>query len=265
MSSITLPLALAAGVVSFASPCFLPIVPVYVGYLAGSRPAAGDGGDARHAGTPRHGGVAQLGGTTQDGGTALAVRTRRATLTQACAFVAGFSAVFTALWASIGVVGYLAGDYRDLLRVLGGAVLIVMGLHVAGLIQISALYRTVRPLQASMHAPASTRRSVLLGVAFGAGWSPCIGPVLGGVIGLASMSATVGEGAALLAAYCLGLGIPFVLVALGADEMHRRMHLFARHEMAVGLISGALLVAAGFLMITDLFARLSGALPTIGL
>lgn len=249
MSGITLPLALAAGVVSFASPCFLPIVPVYVGYLAGETDRARD---------------------------------RRGTLLQACAFVAGFSVVFVALWVSIGLIGYVVGGYRDILRVIGGAVLVLMGLHVAGLIDIPVLSRTLRPIAAPaiMHsagAPpvigaasgvrtaASTRRSILLGVAFGAGWSPCIGPILGGVIGLASVSTTVGEGAALLTAYCLGLGLPFVLVALGADELHRRLRFFTRHAMGVALVSGALLVGAGFLMITDLFARLSGALPTIGL
>jgi cytochrome c-type biogenesis protein len=259
MSGITVPLALAAGVVSFASPCFLPIVPVYVGYLAGS-----GAGTPPVASGPAAGSASLVPGSGA-ASTRVLTRARRATVTQACAFVAGFSVVFVALWASIGLVGYAAGDYRDPLRVLGGAVLVVMGLHVAGLIDIPVLSRTMRPVQAPVHAPASTRRSMLLGVAFGAGWSPCIGPILGGVIGLASVSATVGEGAALLAAYCLGLGIPFVLVALGADELHRRMHLFARHEMAVGLISGALLVTAGFLMITDLFGRLSGALPPIGL
>lgn len=247
MDAVTLPLALVAGVVSFASPCFLPIVPVYVGYLAGGDP---------HAGTPA----------------------RRTTLAQASAFVLGFSLVFVGVWASIGVVGYALGEYRSWLRVVGGAVLIVMGLHVAGLIEIPVLHRTLRAGGGSLRASGasaatpghglgapSLRRSGLLGLAFGAGWTPCIGPILGGVIGLASVSGTVGQGAVLLAAYCVGLGLPFVLVALGAQEIHRRLGVLRRHETAVALTSGALLVAAGFLIVTDLFARVSGLFPTVGL
>lgn len=235
MATLTLPLVILAGIVSFASPCFLPIVPVYIGYLAGGQ----------HA----------------DETTA-----RRHALVQSCAFVLGFALVFIGLWASIGLIGHVLGDYRDLLRVVGGAVLIVMGLHVAGLIEISALYRTVRPVDASISdTKATLPRSLLLGVAFGAGWSPCIGPILGGVLGLATVSDTVGQGALLLVAYCLGLGLPFVLVALGAGEIHRRMSFFRRHETAVALTSGGLLIATGFLMVTNLFGRLTGLVPTFGL
>jgi hypothetical protein len=121
MSGITVPLALAAGVVSFASPCFLPIVPVYVGYLAGS-----GAGTPPVASGPAAGSASLVPGSGA-ASTRVLTRARRATVTQACAFVAGFSVVFVALWASIGLVGYAAGDYRDPLRVLGGAVLVVMG------------------------------------------------------------------------------------------------------------------------------------------
>ncbi|WP_116115428.1 cytochrome c biogenesis CcdA family protein [Austwickia chelonae] len=234
MTGVTLPLAVLAGIISFISPCFLPIVPVYVGYMVG-------GQDEQPI-------------------------SRRATLLQACAFVGGFSAVFVTLWASIGLVGYALSDYRDLLRIAGGAVLIVMGLHVAGLIELSMLYRTARPIGApSANGRPTLRRSGLLGLAFGAGWTPCIGPILGGVIGLASVSSTVGEGALLLVAYCLGLGLPFVLVAMGADALHRRMSALRRHTTAIALTSGAFLIVTGFLMVTNLFSRLSGSVPTFGL
>lgn len=242
MTGITLPLAVLAGVVSFASPCCLPMVPVFVSYLVGTTPA-----DSPAA--------------------------RRIALSQALVFVLGFSSVFVALWASIGLIGYVLGDYRDILRMVGGAVLIVMGLHVAGLIEISALYRQVRvPVGAGTDGPTSVgpspaevapsyRRSALLGVAFGAGWTPCIGPILGGIIGLASVTDSVGQGTVLLIAYALGLGIPFILVAIGLAEVSQRLGWLRRHNTAVSIVSGALLIATGFLMVTDLFSRLSGLMP----
>ncbi|MDO5626776.1 MAG: cytochrome c biogenesis protein CcdA [Mobilicoccus sp.] len=245
---VTFALALAAGVVAFASPCFLPIVPVYLSYLVGSQP----------------GEVAATGAA------------RRAAVAQATMFVAGFTVVFVALWASIGLIGYVVGDYRGMLRILGGAVLIVMGLHVAGLIQISALYRQVRVpttavvggrsargggIDVATLAP-SYRRSALLGVAFGAGWTPCIGPILGGVIGLASVSGTVLHGAGLLAAFSLGLGIPFVLMAAGATEISTRLSWLQRHDTLVSLASGGMLILTGFLIITGVFERLAAWSPT---
>lgn len=242
---VTFPLALAAGVVAFASPCFLPIVPIYLSYLMGSTP----------------------------GQTASTAGGRRAAVAQALMFVSGFSIVFVTLWASIGVVGYVMGDFKDVLRIVGGAVLIVMGLHVAGLIQISALLRPVQVsagrvmgmgsggIDTSSLKP-SYKRSALLGVAFGAGWTPCIGPILGAVIGMASVSGTVWEGALLLVAFSMGLGIPFVLIAAGATDIATRLGWLRRHETAVALASGALLIITGFLMISGLFATISGFAPS---
>lgn len=225
MDNPTLPIALLAGIISFASPCFLPIVPVYVGYLVGT--------DEQE-------------------------RTRAAALKQSLAFVAGFSIVFVGLWASIGLIGWVIGDHRDLMRWIGGLVLVVMGLHVAGLIRIPLLARTMGGPRSGRGAQApGLRRSLLLGLAFGAGWTPCIGPILGGIIGLATQTSSVGQGAALLVAYCLGLGIPFVAVALGASWVSEKLFWLTRHEAAVQLISGALLVLVGFLVITNQFSRLA--------
>lgn len=273
MTGLSIPIALVAGILSFASPCFLPVVPVFVAYLLGDQAP-----------------------------TQKVTREQRITAaSQASVFVLGFSAVFVTLWASIGLIGYALGDYRDILRIAGGAVLIVMGLHVAGLIEIPFLQRQARvslstvvavsesqgherrsdslsmggqaggtatatrapssaPPPPSQLAP-SYRRSALLGLAFGAGWTPCIGPILGGVIGLASVGDSVGRGTVLLLAYCIGLGVPFILVAVGATEVGRHLGKLRNHQTIVSLAAGGFLIVTGFLMITDLFGRFTGLLP----
>jgi cytochrome c-type biogenesis protein len=240
MTAVGIALAFLAGVVSFASPCCLPLVPAYVGYMVGAAP---------------------------DG---LADR-RMVAFRQALAFVLGFSAVFVALWASVGLVGYVLRDYAGLLREIGGAILVFMGLHVAGVINVAALYREVRlpigPLggQASFGGAQPGRpsyaRSTLLGVTFAAGWTPCVGPILGGIIGLASVSASVAEGTLLLVTYSLGLAVPFVLVAVGATSLNGRLGWLRAHHRLVSLVTGLMLVALGFLMITNTFARLSPLVP----
>jgi cytochrome c-type biogenesis protein len=246
MTILSIAVAFLAGIVSFASPCCLPLVPAYVSYMVGTTPA-----DSPNA--------------------------RRVAFHQALAFVLGFTIVFVALWASIGLVGYLLRDYVGILRVVGGAILIVMGLHVAGLIRISALYRQVTvPTGRLVGVSASgggtiTKlapsygRSTLMGMAFAAGWTPCVGPILGGIIGLASLNSSVGQGMVLLVAYAMGLGIPFILVAVGATAANRRLVWFRKHEAGVSLVTGAMLILVGFLMITNLFVKLSGVLPTFGL
>jgi cytochrome c-type biogenesis protein len=245
MDSVGFPLAFLAGIVSFASPCCLPLVSVFVSYMVG---------------------------TTEPDSPAA----RWAALRQACAFVLGFSVVFITLWASVGLMGYALRDYTSTLRLVGGIALVVMGLHVAGLIRISALYREVRvPIGPNAGLPSrrdpahpvvpSYRRSALLGVAFAAGWTPCVGPILGGIIGLASVTSSVTQGAALLAVYALGLGLPFMLVAVGVTEVNQRLTWFRRHQAGVSLVTGATLILVGFLMITNLFARLAGVAPTFAL
>jgi cytochrome c-type biogenesis protein len=245
MTIVSIAVAFLAGIVSFASPCCLPLVPAYVSYMVGTTPA----------GSPT---------------------ARRVAFRQALAFVLGFTVVFVALWASIGLVGYLLQDWMKILRVVGGSVLIVMGLHVAGVIRISALYRTVKvPAGRLAGAPGpggtitmvapSYGRSTLLGVIFAAGWTPCIGPMLGLIIGLASTSDSVGQGTVLLIAYALGLGVPFVLVAVGATEVNRRLSWFRKHETGISLVTGGMLMVVGFLMITNLFIKLNGIIPNFGL
>jgi cytochrome c-type biogenesis protein len=226
--------AFLGGVVSFASPCCLPLVPAYVGYMVG----------------------------TSNGGP----HARRTSLFHGLAFTAGFSVVFVAFWASIGLVGYVLADHVTLLRQLGGALLVFLGLQVAGVINVTALWRDTRPMPAfagaglgagAMTSPPSYRRSLAFGTVFAAGWSPCIGPILGGIIGLASTAASVGQGTVLLAAYAAGLAIPFLAVAIGADWVGQRLTWVGRNHHAVSVVTGAALVVVGILMITGVLARLS--------
>jgi cytochrome c-type biogenesis protein len=243
--------ALFAGVVSFASPCCLPLVPAYIGYMVGAT------GDAD----------------------------RRRSFLHGLAFVTGFTLVFVAFWASIGAIGYALADNAKYLRMFGGAVLIVLGLQVAGVINLRALWRDTRPLPAfggamrgaavgggtvSLGGSGATTgvpgygRSLGFGVLFAAGWSPCIGPILGGIIGLASTTENVAQGTVLLLAYSAGLAVPFLAVAMGATWVARRLDWVGRHHRAVSLLSGTMLVVLGVLMVTNLLARLAAFTAPFG-
>ena len=240
MVEVGLAIAFLAGLASFASPCCLPMVPVWIGYIVGGTPA----------------------GQRSN---------RLVALKQSLAFVIGFAVVFVGLWASIGLVGYLLRGYSDIIRQVAGVLLIVMGLHVAGLITIPFLGnqwsldagRLVRrdASGAAVQVPPSVLRSALFGVVFAAGWTPCVGPTLGAIIGMASLNDTFGQGAILLVLYALGLGLPFVLVALGADAVRRRLAWVTNHQALVSMVTGALLMVVGFLMLTNLFARLAQFTP----
>ncbi len=239
MVEVGLAVAFVAGVATFASPCCLPMVPVWIGYIVGGTPAG--------------------------------QRTNRlVALQQSLAFVVGFAVVFVGLWASIGLVGYLLRGYVDVIRQVAGVLLIVMGLHVAGLItipflrnQVSLGGRLVR--RDASGAVVATRpsvlRSALFGVVFAAGWTPCVGPTLGAIIGMASLNDTFGQGTLLLVGFALGLGLPFVLVALGADAVRQRLAWLTNHQVIVSVVTGAMLMVVGFLMLTNLFARLAQFTP----
>jgi cytochrome c-type biogenesis protein len=255
-AGIGLLVAFMAGVVSFASPCCLPLVPAYVGYMVGAT------------------------GTAD----------RRRSLFHGLAFVAGFTLIFVAFWASIGAIGYALADNAKYLRQVGGIILIVFGLQVAGVINVRALWRDTRPMPAfggatagggtmtfgggtgaggapgarlGLQAPGYGR-SLLFGVVFAAGWSPCIGPILGGILGLATTTQSVAQGTVLLLAYAAGLAVPFMAVAMGATWLARRLGWVGRHHRAVSLVSGAMLVGLGFLMVTNLVARLAALSAPLG-
>jgi len=250
-SALGIAIAFAGGVVSFASPCCLPLVPAYLAYMVG---ATGEGTVGR-----------------------------RPAFAHGLAFVLGFALVFVAFWASIGAIGYVLAENRRVLNMVGGALLVFLGLQVAGVINVRALWRDTRAMPtmggglvlvgggngAGSLGLQSDRpgygRSFLFGLLFAAGWSPCIGPILGGILGLATVSASVLQGTVLLVAYTAGLAVPFLAVALGASWMARRLTWVGRHHHAVSLVTGGLLVVVGVLMLTNTFSRLASIAAPLGL
>ena len=204
--------AFAAGVVSFATPCVLPLVPAYMSAIGAS---ATDPGRALRAAAP---------------------------------FVIGFSAVFVTLGVAVGLAGSLVTDHRIELVHLGGIVIVAMGFMMMGLIRVPFLERSLAPGVAPARASGS---SLLLGGAFGLCWTPCVGPVLGSILALAATEATAARGAGLLAAYAAGLAVPFLAVALGLGQAMSACRFLRDRYTAVRIVSGVILVAAGLLVFFD--------------
>ncbi len=258
--AVSVPLVFLAGIISFASPCFLPVVPVFIAYLTGGEKSRAY---PQFAGLPRNGFIAEAGGRPAANplrkAKSVPVRntSRVRGLANASVFVAAFSAVFVLLWFLTATLGWVVGDYRDVLRIIGGIVLIVLGLVTGGLLDFQWLAQNRGPNIPVGGAP-TLGRSALMGFGFGAGWSPCIGPVLGVVLGIAMTSGSTALGTGLLIVYCLGLGLPFLLVAAGATWLTERLGWFSRHYRAVQKTSAALLILLGLLMVTNLLAPLSG-------
>ena len=233
--------AALVGLISFASPCVLPLVPGYLSYVTG---LVGSG--ARPTEVPAPGGAA----------TALAERVdtrppRGRMVLGALLFVLGFTAVFVAVGTAIGGLGRVLLVHNDLITRVLGVVVIVVGLAFLG--RIPLLQRTkrlpVRPAAGLAGAP-------LLGVVFGLGWTPCLGPTLAAVYSLAATEATAGRGAVLSVAYCLGLGVPFVLVALGARWAVGATSFLKRHARAVTRVGGGVLVLVGLLLVTGAWTEM---------
>ncbi len=228
MTDVSLPIAFFAGIISFLSPCVLPLVPGYISYMSGI--SAADAG-ARPA-------------------------PRRAA-TASAVFVLGFTAVFVPLGATATLLGSLLADYQDELRIAGGVFIIALGLFFLGAFRIPALQREAR---FHPRPGAGLWGSAVLGGAFAFGWSPCIGPVLGSVLTMAAGNGTeggVGEGALLLGGYSLGLGVPFVAAGLGVTRLSGAVGWLRRHTRVVSLASGVLMIAMGVLFVTNQLFQIS--------
>jgi cytochrome c-type biogenesis protein len=249
---LALPVAAAAGAVTFLSPCCLPLVPGYLSYVTGM---AGAGGSAA-APVPAS---APSAATAGDGsGVAVAAPPLAATAAAAprggrvvagtALFVLGFSVVFVAYGAALGGLGHLLTGHARLLTQILGGLTIVLGLLFAGALdRFSFAGRIVRP---SARPKAGLAGAPLLGVMFGLGWTPCIGPTLTAVLALSASSGTVVRGAVLAFVYALGLGVPFLLVSLGFQAAMRAFAFFRRHARLVTRIGGAMLICVGLLEVT---------------
>jgi len=214
-SNITLPLALFAGLLSFLSPCVLPLVPAYLGYLSGT--------------------------TISESG---AKPKRFQTFLHALFFVLGFSAIFVALGATASIIGQLLNQYILMLQRIGGIIIIVFGLHTIGIIKIPFLYYDTRA-EIKARPQLGYFSSFLIGLTFAAGWTPCIGTVLSAIFFLAADTQTAGQGMLLLTVYSLGLGLPFLLVGGAFETISPWLRKLNRHLNIVSVISGIFLVAVG--------------------
>lgn len=183
---------------------------------------------------------------------------RREAVLHALAFVLGFAVVFAALGASVGLIGYALVDRLPIIQKVGGIVLVVFGFHTLGLISLPFLNREVRADMSRVPRQSGYLSSMMVGTIFAAGWTPCIGVVLGSILTLAMTSATAWKGAYLLVAYSLGLGVPFVLTAFGMDRAHGLLRRLNRRARLVESVSGLLIVGMGLLVFFDVLALLSG-------
>lgn len=231
MADPSIPAAFGAGVISFLSPCVLPLVPGYLSMMSGLAGAE----------------LAEARGQSQ-----------RRLLGATLLFVAGFTVVFVALGASASAVGDVLFDHRETLNRVMGVVVIIMGLFLAGVASPQLLQAEKRfHVSPSKLGPWA---APVMGVAFAFGWTPCIGPVLSGVLTLAASSNTVGKGAFLLFVYSLGLGVPFVASGLGLTRLESTFGWVKRHYRIINLISGSLLVIFGVLLFTNRLTRIASVL-----
>jgi cytochrome c-type biogenesis protein len=221
--NVTLLAAFAAGFLSFVSPCVLPLIPGYISFVSGVSLEEMRGDSAVRA-------------------------TRSQVFFTSLAFVLGFSIVFVALGATATAIGKFLLGQLPLLSKIAGAILIIFGLHTMGVFRLAFLETEKR-----MHAqrkPAGPLGAMLVGVAFAFGWTPCIGPILGGILAIAGSKNSISEGVTLLAVYSLGLGIPFLLTSLAINQFFSATKRIRRYYHAIELTSGALLVAIGLLIFT---------------
>lgn len=229
MQSVTLFAAFIAGVLSFISPCVLPLIPGYLSFVSGVT-------------------LDEM----QGGGTAVAsAGARRKAVIMSIAFVLGFSLVFISLGASATFIGTLLMDHLALLGKIAGVIIILFGLHMMGVLRIGLLYNEKRVQTA--RKPAGFFGAMLVGIAFAFGWTPCIGPILAAILAVASVQESVGEGVKLLAVYSAGLGVPFIATSLAINKFFAASSRIRKHYHAIEVVSGVLLVAVGVLIFTNRF------------
>ena len=230
ISSISMLTAFLAGLVSFLSPCVLPLVPGYISYVAGQSPLTAVGAPA-------------------------SAQSKVSAVALSVLFVAGFSTVFITLGASATAIGRLLLSYRYEANIIGGAIIVLFGLFMTGLVPIPWLQRDLR-----FHNFSSSSRGVGaygLGLAFAFGWTPCIGPILGAILTATAVSATLDSGVALLSIYSIGLGVPFLLAAIFTGAFINRMTFMRRYGRQLQIAAGLVMVIMGVAMITGYLSTFS--------
>lgn len=230
MLEVSVGAALMAGLLSFVSPCVLPLVPPYLAWLAGVS-------------------FDELRSET------LESDRKRRIIIAALAFVLGFTTVFVALGATASVVGRTIAQYFGVLSVIAGIIIIIMGLHFLGLFRIGLLYREAR-IQVG-RKPAGPIGAYIIGLAFAFGWTPCVGPVLAAILFVAGSEGTAARGAGLLTVYSLGIGIPFLVAAIFASRFLDWAAKFRKHMRKVEMLMGGLLILTGVLFITGQMSIIS--------
>ena len=225
MNQVSLFAAFSAGLLSFVSPCVLPLVPSYLSYITGLS-------------------VEKLADVDARG------QFRKAIILNSLLFVAGFSSVFIAFGASATLVGQLLYQYQDIIRKVGGVLIILFGLYLLGIFKSQFLMREQRLLHFESR-PVGYMGSFLIGTAFAAGWTPCVGPVLGAILAYASTTDSMKDGVILLATYSAGLGIPFLLTAFGVDRFLTYFKQFRVYLGGVSMVSGGVLVLVGAMLYAD--------------
>lgn len=238
MKDVSFPLAFFAGVLSFLSPCVLPLVPSYVSFITGIS------FEDLTADTDRR-------------------RIRYLTVTNSLAFIFGFSAVFMALGASSSAVGRLLFEYQEWIRIIGGILVIILGLFVAGFLRLDFLMKDKKVHLTGK--PVGYFGTFLVGMTFAAGWTPCIGPILGTILLYAGAQGSAVYGFKLLAVYSLGLALPFLLSSLAINSFLSYSKKILRSMRVVMIISGILLIIFGILLLTNRVRELTGLMPDFGI
>lgn len=237
LSFLPLPIAVfIAGLISFLSPCVLPLVPGHVSLISGV-------------------GVEEL--KQQD------ARLRRSVMLNSLTFITGFTLVFIAFGAVAGSAGQFVGRHLDVLSQIAGVIIVVFGLHLTGLVPIKKLYADTR--LHGLSKGGTPARSFLMGFAFAFGWTPCVGPILATVLALAASEATLYQGIFLLAIYSMGLAVPFFLTSIGVEHFLAFYSRFRRHLHKLEIVSGTLLVVVGVMIFTRHFALINSWMNNIPL
>ncbi len=231
MLDIGITAAFVAGLLSFVSPCVLPIVPPYLAYLAGISFSQLSGAEVQPAGVSKR------------------------IIGSSIAFVLGFTTVFVALGATASVIGQAIAQYFGILSIIAGTIILIMGLHFLGVFRIGFLYREARV--DVQRKPAGFVGAYIIGLAFAFGWTPCVGPVLAAILFVAGSEETAWRGAGLLAVYSLGIGIPFILAAAFASRFIGWANRFKKHMHTIERIMGLLLVVTGILFMTGQMSRIA--------